>query len=67
MLAAAMQKKGIHAILTPTFADAEEKIRELSRPGDLVITLGCGNINLLNEHIMPISEHTKKPDDGRIL
>ena len=67
MLAAAMQEKGIHAILTPTFADAEVKIRELSRPGDLVITLGCGNINLLNERIMPISEHTKELDDGRIL
>ena len=52
MLAAAVQERGIHAILTPTFADAEVKIRELSRPGDLIITLGCGNINLLNERIM---------------
>lgn len=37
--------------VTPTFDDAEAYLRSHWQPGDLVITLGCGNIDLLNEQI----------------
>ena len=47
----AMVKKGIHAHLTPSFDDAEAYLRAHWQPGDVVVTLGCGDIDLLNEQI----------------
>ena len=49
MLVEGMRRKGIDAVLTPTFEDTEAYLRAHWQPGDLVITMGCGNINLLNE------------------
>lgn len=51
MLVEAMQKKGILAHLTPTFDDAEKYLRDHWQEGDTVVTLGCGDIDLLNEQI----------------
>ena len=51
MLVDAMVKKGIHAHLTPSFDDAEAYLRAHWQPGDVVVTLGCGDIDLLNEQI----------------
>ena len=51
MLAEGMQKHGINAVWTPSFDDTEAYLRSHWQPGDLVITLGCGDINLLNEQI----------------
>lgn len=51
MLVDAMHQKGMDAVLTPTFDDAEKYLRSHWQEGDLVITLGCGNIDLLNEQI----------------
>ena len=51
MLVDAMLKKGIHAHLTPTFDDAEQFLRAHWNKGDSCITLGCGDIYLLNEQI----------------
>jgi len=51
MLVEAMKKKGIKAHLTPTFDDAEKYLREHWEKDDVVVTLGCGNIDLLNEQI----------------
>jgi len=49
MLVNAMKEHGVNALLTPEFEDAAEEICRGVKPGDLVITLGCGNINLLND------------------
>lgn len=49
MLVEGMRKKGIRAYLTPTFEDTENWLLENGQPGDLVLTMGCGNINLLND------------------
>ena len=51
MLVDAMVKKSIHAHLTPSFDDAEAYLRAHWQPGDVVVTLGCGDIDLLNEQI----------------
>lgn len=51
MLVDAMRKKGLKAFLTPTFDDAEKFLRENWEAGDVVVTLGCGDIDLLNEQI----------------
>lgn len=51
MLVQAMRENGVHAIWTPSFSDAEKVLISEIKPGDLVITLGCGNINQLNEQI----------------
>lgn len=51
MLVDAMRKAGIDAVHTPSFDDAEAHLRAHWQPGDLVVTLGCGNIDLLNEQI----------------
>ena len=46
-----LRTRGKNAVVTPTFDDAEAYLRSHWHSGDLVITLGCGNINLLNEQI----------------
>ncbi len=46
-----MLQRGIDAHLTHTFDDTEKYLREHWRPGDLVLTMGCGNINQLNDQI----------------
>ncbi len=49
MLVDGMRQNGIDARLTPAFEDAAKMLREHLKEGDLVITLGCGNIYMLNE------------------
>jgi UDP-N-acetylmuramate--alanine ligase len=51
MLVDALSARGINAVLTPSFNDAENYLRSSWRPGDMAITLGCGDIDLLNEQI----------------
>ncbi len=51
MLVDGMRAHGLRAELTPTFDDAEAWLRENLRPGDLALTMGCGDINRLNDQI----------------
>ena len=51
MLVDGMRKHGIRAVWTPSFDDTEKYLREHWQPGDLAITMGCGDINLLNDQI----------------
>lgn len=49
MIVRSMKKNGVNAIHTPGFEDAERLIREGVKEGDLVITMGCGDIYKLND------------------
>ena len=51
MLIAPIRARGVDAVLTPTFDDAEAYLRSHWHAGDLMISHGCGNIDLLNEQI----------------
>ena len=51
MLVDGMRAHGIDAVWTPSFDDTEKYLREHWQPGDLAITMGCGDINLLNDQI----------------
>ena len=51
MLIQAMLEKGVPAVYTPDFDACEKYLREHWKPGDVVLTLGCGNINQLNDQI----------------
>ena len=51
MLIAPLRARGVDAVLTPTFDDAEAWLRDHWKRGDLMISHGCGNIDLLNEQI----------------
>ena len=51
MIVHGMKEHGINAVWTPSFDDTERYLREHWEPGDLVITMGCGDINLLNDQI----------------
>ena len=51
MVVEGMRAHGIDAVHTPTFDDTEKYLRAHWQPGDLVLTMGCGNINLLNEQM----------------
>ncbi|MBR6185955.1 MAG: UDP-N-acetylmuramate--L-alanine ligase [Clostridia bacterium] len=51
MVVAGMREHGINAVHTPSFNDTENYLRAHWQPGDLVLTMGCGNINLLNEQM----------------
>jgi UDP-N-acetylmuramate--alanine ligase len=50
-LVSGMREAGIDAHYTPGFDDAERWLLQNGRPGDLVLTMGCGNINLLNDQM----------------
>lgn len=52
MLVEGMREQGIHALLTPGFADVEDYLLINGRAGDLVLTMGCGDINLLNDQML---------------
>lgn len=49
MLVEAMRKNGVPAIYCPGFEDCKAYLMGHWQDGDIVLTLGCGNINLLNE------------------
>ena len=51
MLVDAIAATGQKVTYTPTFDDAEAYLRAHWQPGDLVITMSCGNIHLLNAQI----------------
>lgn len=51
MLVEGMKAHGIDARWTPSFDDTENYLRAHWQPGDLVITMGCGDINRLNDQI----------------
>ena len=51
MLVDGMRENGIDAFWTPTFDDTEAYLRSHWQSGDLVLTMGCGDINLLNDQI----------------
>lgn len=51
MLVEGMLAHGVHAVWTPSFDDTEAYLRAHVQPGDLAITMGCGDINMLNEQI----------------
>ena len=51
MLLEPLRARGVDAVVTPTFDDAEAYLREHWQPGDLMISHGCGDIDLLNEQI----------------
>ena len=46
-----LRARGKRVDVTPTFDDSEAYLRSHWHSGDLVITLGCSNIDLLNEQI----------------
>ena len=51
MLVEGMKAHGLNAVWTPTFDDTEAWLRAHWQPGDLAITMGCGDINMLNAQI----------------
>ena len=51
MLVEGMKAHGIDAHWTPSFDDTEAYLRAHWQKGDLVLTMGCGDINLLNEQM----------------
>ena len=51
MLVEGMKAHGIEALWTPTFDDTERYLRDHWQAGDLVLTMGCGDINMLNDQI----------------
>jgi len=51
MLVEGMKAHGVNAVWTPSFDDTEKYLREHMKPGDLAITMGCGDVNMLNEQI----------------
>lgn len=40
-------EKMAHGIFLPNFADASERVVEIARPGDVILTLGAGDVNSL--------------------
>ena len=47
-----MREMGCDVVTRPTFEAVEDEVRARVRPGDLVITLGCGNIYVVAEALV---------------
>ena len=60
-IVAGMREHGINAVHTPTFDDTEAYLRAHWQPGDLVLTMGCGNINQLNDQIWDHQQAKENP------
>ncbi len=60
MIVEGMIRNGLRARWTPSFDETEEFLRSNWKEGDLVITMGCGDINLLNEQIHQHEMNLKK-------
>ncbi|MBQ6175170.1 MAG: UDP-N-acetylmuramate--L-alanine ligase [Clostridia bacterium] len=65
MLVDGMRAHGVNAFLTPTFDDTEDWLRRHLQPGDLAITMGCGDINMLNEQIRRHEASSAGADENR--
>ena len=52
MIVDGMRENGVNAYLMPTLEDAKRFIQDNIHENDMVITLGCGNINMLNDMLM---------------
>ncbi|MCQ2457582.1 MAG: UDP-N-acetylmuramate--L-alanine ligase [Clostridia bacterium] len=61
MLVKGMKEHGVNAVWTPSFDDTEAYLRTHWQPGDLVLTMGCGDINLLNAQI-----HRHEQEKGKV-
>ena len=59
MLVEGMKNHGIRALWTPSFDDTERYLRDHWSAGDLVLTMGCGDINMLNAQIHRHQEEGK--------
>ncbi len=46
-----LRDRGVDAVYTPTFDDCEAYLRAHWKAGDIMISHGCGDIDLLNEQI----------------
>jgi len=51
MLIEPLRARGIDAVLTPSFDDTEAYLRAHWHSGDIMVSHGCGDIDLLNEQI----------------
>jgi UDP-N-acetylmuramate--alanine ligase len=51
-------------VYEPSFTAIPGRIAELSRPGDLVVTMGIGNVYLLCDDIREVCERTHGGSDG---
>lgn len=51
MLIAPLRERGVDAVLTPSFDDTEAYLRAHWQSGDIMVSHGCGDIDLLNEQI----------------
>jgi len=52
MLADAVAAQGKDAVYCPTFDDAIEHLQTFCQPGDLLITMGAGDVNTLGETLL---------------
>ena len=58
MMAQFHQKKnGTKAYYTPTLQDIADKIKEIAEPGDLVLSIGAGNITHLADLFEDVKEN----------
>ena len=61
MLIEPLRARGVNAVHTPSFDDAEAYLRAHWHSGDVMISHGCGNIDLLNEQIALHGDTVKQP------
>ena len=64
MLVDGMRAHGLEAYWTPSFDDAEAWLRSHWRKNDVAVTMGCGDINMLNVQ-MHRHEEEKAAEAGR--
>ncbi len=64
MLAEAIEKQGKHVVFTGSFESTRDWILREGQSDDLAMTLGCGDVNLLNEMLASIRCDTEEHHAG---
>jgi UDP-N-acetylmuramate--alanine ligase len=52
MLAAALKKRGVAAIYTASFETAVQRVKKLARGGDIVLTMGAGDVYAIGDRFL---------------
>ena len=55
-----VNKNGTTAYYTPTLSEIAEKIKEIVQPGDIVLSIGAGNITHLSDYFEDVNKKDEK-------
>jgi UDP-N-acetylmuramate--alanine ligase len=60
VLAAGVRRPGHHVVFEPSWSAVAHRIAERTRPGDLVLTLGAGDVTMIGPEVLDILDDSRE-------